>query len=80
MPGSVRKRTFCGMDMCGLGCDVEICPHCEFESKRFCEGGEMEYPDGSGRACPNWNKRLDIIGGKTEVESEENRRFLAQFR
>lgn len=40
----------------------------------------MEYPDGSSRVCPNWNKRLDVIGGMSEQEAQENQRYLAQFR
>ncbi len=40
----------------------------------------MHYADGSSRVCPNWNKRLDEIGGMTPEEADEQDRLRAMFR
>lgn len=45
-----------------------------------CEGGEMYYMDGSSRVCPNWNKRLDEIGGMTPEEADAAENYRRQFR
>jgi hypothetical protein len=37
----------------------------------------MEYDDGSSRTCPNWNKKLDEIGGMTPEQADEQSRFDA---
>lgn len=58
----------------------KTCGHCGREPLKHCYGGEMEYADGSSRACPNWNKKLDEIGGMTPEEADENARWQARFR
>ena len=56
------------------------CPHCNRKSLARCWGGEMEYDDGSSRTCPNWNKRLDEIGGMTPEQAADQARFDALCR
>lgn len=53
------------------------CPHCGREILARCEHGEMWYVDGSSRICPNWNKKLDEIGGMTPKEADDAARFDA---
>jgi hypothetical protein len=38
-----------------------LCSLCELPYRQFCGTGEMHYPDGSSRACPNWLKRMNEI-------------------
>lgn len=56
------------------------CPYCKQPPRSNCWGGELEYEDGSSRVCPGWNRRLDIIGGMTETQADEQARFDALCR
>lgn len=56
------------------------CPTCGRPGKARCEGGEMVYDDGSSRVCPNWNKKLDEIGGMTPEEADDAARIDSLFR
>jgi len=60
--------------------DQRKCRLCGREKKPRCETGEMVYSDGSWAICPNWNKRLDEIGGMTSQEADEAARWNARFR
>lgn len=50
--------------------DKEHCAICNRPWLKPCYRGEMEYIDGSSYICPNWNKKLDEIGGMTQEEAE----------
>lgn len=53
----------------------KLCRSCDRPHRQNCCGGEMEYADGSSRACPNWNMKLDEIGGMTREEAEDAERY-----
>lgn len=59
---------------------LEKCPTCGRPGMKRCEQGEMHYDDGSSRACPNWNKKLDEIGGMTPQEADDAARIDSLFR
>ena len=56
------------------------CPTCKRPHMKRCEMGEMHYDDGSSRVCPNWNKRLDEIGGMTPKEADDAENYRRLFR
>ena len=56
------------------------CATCRREYLPRCESGEFNYDDGSSRICPNWNKRLDEIGGMTPEEADHQANFDALCR
>ena len=56
------------------------CGLCGREARRNCWQGEMQYDDGSSRVCPNWNKRLDEVGGMTPEEADQEHIYRSQFR
>lgn len=58
----------------------EKCPTCGRPGLRRCWQGEIEYDDGASSVCPNWNKKLDEIGGMTPEEADEAARFDSLFR
>lgn len=56
------------------------CKDCGREWLKPCELGDMHYPDGSWRTCPNWLKKLDEIGGMTREEADEAERVRNLYR
>ena len=56
------------------------CSYCKQPVRTNCRGGDLEYLDGSSRVCPEWNRQLDIIGGMTLEEADDQARFDAVCR
>ena len=60
--------------------ETKTCGLCHRRHRKRCDGGVLEYTDGSSMACENWNIRLDEISGMTTEEAEAASRYRAQFR
>ncbi len=55
--------------------NLKLCIICDRPYKEKCICGELIYEDGSSRICPQWNIKLDEIGGITTEEAEQQANF-----